>query len=219
MEYIENGSLFSWLSQNRKQEVPFDSIFEQLFAFSIQICEGMEYIHSKGKIHRDLAARNVMVGSQLCSLDADRISLVAKISDFGLSRRVDATKTYYRGNPEEFPVQWYAPECIKDQSYHYTSDVWSFGVTLWEIFSYGQRPEYKNAEKKSHLTLVELFNALQEGCRLPRPVNCPTSMFEIVRSCWAFKHEDRPTFTSLLGKLQKEEVASRLKLGFSFSIH
>ena len=75
-----------------------------------------------------------------------------------------ATKTYYRGNPEEFPVQWYAPECIKDQSYHYTSDVWSFGVTLWEIFSYGQRPEYKNAEKKSHLTLVELFNALQEGC-------------------------------------------------------
>ena len=73
-------------------------------------------------------------------------------------------KEYYRGNPEEFPVQWYAPECIKEQYFAFESDVWSYGVTLWEIFSYGKKPEYKTIEtQKSLTTLIDLFQALEKG--------------------------------------------------------
>jgi len=199
MEYIEKGSLFQWLGSKNKQGVVFETIREQAVLFATQICEGMQYLHGKNSIHRDLAARNVMV-----AYDSLQPSfLIAKISDFGLSRQIKDNKEYYRGNPEEFPVQWYAPECIKEQYFAFESDVWSYGVTLWEIFSYGKKPEYKTIEtQKSLTTLIDLFQALEKGLRLPRPETCSEGMYDIIKNCWKFHYAERPSFNKLFVMLQ-----------------
>ena len=145
----------------------------------------MDYLHSKKCIHRDLAARNVMVAHDTLQ----PTFLIAKISDFGLSKQISKNNTdgklkafrgesllrneyyvihsvlddtyYYRGNPDEFPVQWYAPECLQQALFTFGSDVWSFGVTLWEIFSFGQKPNYK--QNGENLNLVAIFKFLEDG--------------------------------------------------------
>ena len=137
MEYLPDGSLINYLHDLKAKRIPVGSIYDELIRFAKEICEGMIYLQSQKFIHRDLAARNIMVAQD--RLDT---SYYVKISDFGLSRVLVDDKDYYRGNPDEFPVQWYAPECIKDHKFTFVSDVWSFGVVLWEMFTLGERPTY-----------------------------------------------------------------------------
>ncbi|GAB1605928.1 activated Cdc42 kinase-like isoform X3 [Argonauta hians] len=157
----------------------------RLCDFSQQICDGMAYLESKRLIHRDLAARNILVFSK------NKV----KISDFGLSRALGVGKDYYQSNFTinlKLPIAWCAPECINYLKFTSSSDVWSYGVTLWEMFSYGTQPW-------GGLTGPQILEAVdQPKCeRLDRPDLCPREYFELMRSCWEGDPNDRPTFSEI----------------------
>uniref|UniRef100_A0AC34QCH1 Non-specific protein-tyrosine kinase n=1 Tax=Panagrolaimus sp. JU765 TaxID=591449 RepID=A0AC34QCH1_9BILA len=159
-----------------------------LCSFAVQIAKGMQYLASERLIHRDLAARNVLVFS----------SEKVKISDFGLSRSLGVGEDYYRSefNPSmKLPIAWCAPESINFLRFTEKSDVWSFGVTLFEMFSYGEMPwhGYNGAQ---------ILNAIdRQGKRLDCPEACPTEFYSIMQKCWAHLPDDRPTFDQLVSCL------------------
>uniref|UniRef100_A0A8C0P1K8 Tyrosine-protein kinase n=1 Tax=Canis lupus familiaris TaxID=9615 RepID=A0A8C0P1K8_CANLF len=164
MEYVPLGSLRDYL--------PRHSVgLAQLLLFAQQICEGMAYLHAQHYVHRDLAARNVL-------LDNDRL---VKIGDFGLAKAVPEGHEYYRVREDgDSPVFWYAPECLKECKFYYASDVWSFGVTLYELLTYcdsSQSPPSKFIEliglTQGQMTVLRLTELLERGERLPRPEKCP----------------------------------------------
>lgn len=164
MEYVPLGSLRDYL--------PRHSVgLAQLLLFALQICEGMSYLHSQHYIHRDLAARNVL-------LDNDKL---VKIGDFGLAKAVPEGHEYYRVREDgDSPVFWYAPECLKECKFYYSSDVWSFGVTLYELLTRcdsSQSPPSKFLEllgvPHGQMTVLRLTELLDQGTRLPRPQECP----------------------------------------------
>ncbi|KAI2667597.1 Tyrosine-protein kinase Lyn [Labeo rohita] len=140
------------------------------------IAEGMAYIEKKNYIHRDLRAANVLVSD----------SLLCKIADFGLARVIEDDQ-YTAREGAKFPIKWTAPEAINYGSFTIKSDMWSFGVLLYEIITYGKIP-YPGMSNS------EVMSSVQRGYRMPRPENCPTELYEIMNSCWKSKPEDRPTF-------------------------
>ena len=192
MEYLPEGSLVNYLHSIKEKRIPLGSVYDELIRFSKEICEGMIYLQSQNFIHRDLAARNIMVAQD--RLDT---SYYVKISDFGLSRVLQNDKDYYRGNPDEFPVQWYAPECIRDHKFTYVSDVWSFGVVLWEMFTLGERPTYPECMKNGKLSILHLFEYLQAGKRLKKPPHMTIEDHSVMKLCWTFEAEKRPSFNQL----------------------
>lgn len=142
---------------------------KQLLNFCMQICQGMAYLEQHKLLHRDLAARNILVMTE------EQV----KISDFGLSR----LQEYYKLQPEsneqvQLPVKWYALESLTRQSFTSKSDVWSFGITMWEIFTYGREIPYKDIKNS------EVVSHLEQGHRLGKPDKCPEKVFEIMKSCW-----------------------------------
>ncbi|VDN97103.1 unnamed protein product [Rodentolepis nana] len=142
----------------------------------------MSYLESAGFVHRDLACRNVLLASQSC----------AKISDFGLSRAVGVESDYYKATQRgKWPVKWYAPESIYYKTFSTASDVWSFGVCLWEMFSLGEHPY---ADQDS----FEVLRQLEEGVRLPRPRLASDEVYGVMLDCWAYAPEARPKFSHLL---------------------
>lgn len=154
--------------------------------FSIQICDGMSYLESKRLIHRDLAARNILVFSK------NKI----KISDFGLSRALGVGKDYYQTNFNvnlKLPIAWCAPECINYLRFTSASDVWAFGVTLWEMFSYGFQPW-------AALTGQQILEAIDEPNfqRLEQPEACPKEYYSIMLKCWQHDPIKRPKFVGLM---------------------
>ncbi|XP_071450901.1 activated Cdc42 kinase-like [Hetaerina americana] len=154
--------------------------------FAIQICDGMQYLELKRLIHRDLAARNILVFSK------NKV----KISDFGLSRALGVGKDYYQTNFNvnlKLPIAWCAPECITFLRFTSASDVWAFGVTLWEMFSYGFQPW-------AALTGHQILEAIDEpNCqRLEQPECCPKDYFTIMLRCWAHDPSKRPKFSELM---------------------
>jgi len=162
-----------------------------LAAFCQQICHGMMYLEDKRLIHRDLAARNILVFSK---------SLV-KISDFGLSRALGVGKDYYQTNFNvnlKLPIAWCAPECINFLKFTSASDVWAFGVTMWEMFSYGFQPW-------AALTGHQILEAIDEpeGQRLEQPVHCPREHYAIMEATWTHRPDDRPTFSQLCAMLEE----------------
>ncbi|PFX18599.1 Epidermal growth factor receptor [Stylophora pistillata] len=159
-----------------------------LLEFCAQICQGMRYLESQKLLHRDLAARNILVM---------REDLV-KISDFGLSR----LEEYYKlQESHKVPIKWYALESLIEKRFTTKSDVWSFGVTMWEIFSFGDKP-YKDVENR------RLPEFLESGNRLPCPPKCSQKVYEVMRNCWIKDTSKRPSFflleTTYLEKLQEE---------------
>ncbi|XP_071534269.1 activated Cdc42 kinase-like isoform X2 [Panulirus ornatus] len=157
--------------------------------FSIQICDGMSYLEGKRLIHRDLAARNILVFSK------NKI----KISDFGLSRALGVGKDYYQTNFNvnlKLPIAWCAPECINYLRFTSASDVWAFGVTLWEMFSYGFQPW-------AALTGQQILEAIDEPNfqRLEQPEACPKEYYTIMLKCWQHDPMKRPKFVDLMGIL------------------
>ncbi|XP_032107711.1 non-receptor tyrosine-protein kinase TYK2 isoform X6 [Sapajus apella] len=189
MEYVPLGSLRDYL--------PRHSVgLAQLLLFAQQICEGMAYLHAQHYIHRDLAARNVL-------LDNDRL---VKIGDFGLAKAVPEGHEYYRVREDgDSPVFWYAPECLKEYKFYYASDVWSFGVTLYELLTHcasSQSPPTKFLEligiTQGQVTVLRLTELLERGERLPRPDKCPCEVYNLMKNCWETEASFRPTFQNLI---------------------
>ncbi|XP_014231362.1 tyrosine-protein kinase PR2 isoform X9 [Trichogramma pretiosum] len=165
--------------------------------FAVQIADGMQYLEAKRLIHRDLAARNILVFSK------NKV----KISDFGLSRALGVGKDYYQTNFNvnlKLPIAWCAPECISYLKFTSASDVWAYGVTLWEMFSYGFQPW-------AALTGHQILEAIDEPNyqRLEQPDCCPKDYFNLMQKCWQHEPTKRPKFSeiiALLPDLKPEQV-------------
>lgn len=171
------GSLYDTL-RIRQGEYPLS----RLWLFSTQIAAGMEYLESRRFIHRDLAARNVFLASR------EQV----KIGDFGLMRGLNLNKDPYIMTPHKrIPFAWCAPESLRVGSFSHASDVWMFGVTLWEMFTYCEEP-WLGLSNRQILCRVE-----RDGERLERPPDCPQELYSVMRKCWACSPADRPTFSQL----------------------
>nr|CAB3266753.1 tyrosine-protein kinase SYK-like [Phallusia mammillata] len=182
LELAPLGDLKSFLKRHIRTSLPE----EQLLTFVIQVCDGMAYLSSQNVVHRDLAARNVLMVSEH----------FVKISDFGMSRILHDSENYYKAaKPGAWPVRWYAPESLLYYKFTTKGDVWSFGVTLWEVFSYGNKP-YQNMKGQ------EILNMLEAGHRLECPCGCSPGAYTLMLQCWAHEGDQRPTFTELLPQLQ-----------------
>ncbi|XP_074524885.1 tyrosine-protein kinase JAK2 isoform X2 [Halichoeres trimaculatus] len=196
MEYLPFGSLIQYLNNNRHKVNT-----RRMLLFASQICKGMECLQSLRYVHRDLAARNILVASE---------SLV-KIADFGLSKIVPFDKEYYRmKQPGESPIFWYAPEAIAELKFSYKSDVWSFGVVLYEIFSYCDtniNPKRLYMQEIGHSVQgtsiqMHLASILKNNWRLPAPPSCPAKVYSLMQQCWAYNLEERPCFSSLGNEIE-----------------
>ncbi|XP_074865574.1 tyrosine-protein kinase ITK/TSK isoform X2 [Carettochelys insculpta] len=179
-EFMEHGCLSDYL---RNQRGSFSK--ETLLGMCQDVCEGMAYLEQDSVIHRDLAARNCLVGE----------SQVVKVSDFGMSRYV-LDDQYTSSTGTKFPVKWSAPEVFSYSNYSTKSDVWSFGVLMWEVFSEGKIP-YEN---RTNAEVVEEINA---GLRLYKPKLASKAIYELMSSCWMARKEDRPPFSILLYHLSE----------------
>ncbi|KAM6957676.1 non-receptor tyrosine-protein kinase TYK2 [Aplochiton taeniatus] len=193
MEYLPLGSLKDYLCNNHV------GIAHSLL-FAQQICQGMDYLHSKRYIHRDLAARNVLVENE---------GLV-KIGDFGLTKYIPEGDIYYRVREDGVsPVYWYAIECLRESKFSFSSDIWSFGVTLYEILTYcdhHQSPPMKFSEMmgpvQGQMTVMALIKLLERNRRLPCPRDCPYEVHSIMVDCCHFDPAQRPSFKSLIDNIE-----------------
>lgn len=194
MEYLPLGSLKEYLPRN-KSKIKLST----LLSYSVQICKGMDYLGSQNYIHRDLAARNVLVENET----------TVKIGDFGLTKSIKDNEGYYTVKDEnDSPVFWYAPECLTLCKFYLASDVWSFGVTMYELLTYCDSTKspmtcFLDMIGRSHgqMTIIRLVKVLQEGRRLPCPDICPERVYELMRRCWEQAPERRITFKRLIEEL------------------
>uniref|UniRef100_A0A665THQ1 Proto-oncogene tyrosine-protein kinase receptor Ret n=1 Tax=Echeneis naucrates TaxID=173247 RepID=A0A665THQ1_ECHNA len=210
VEYAKFGSLRNFLRESRKVgpsymgrdanrnssylENPDDRALTMgdLISFAWQISRGMQYLAEMKLVHRDLAARNVLVAE----------GRKMKISDFGLSRDVYEEDSYVKRSKGRIPVKWMAIESLFDHIYTTQSDVWSFGVLLWEIVTLGGNPYPGIAPER-------LFNLLKTGYRMERPENCSEEMYNLMLRCWKQEPDKRPTFSDISKELEKMMVKSR----------
>ncbi|XP_058468703.1 ephrin type-A receptor 7 isoform X3 [Solea solea] len=182
IEYMENGSLDAFL---RKHDGQFTVI--QLVGMLRGVAAGMRYLADMGYVHRDLAARNILVNS----------NLVCKVSDFGLSRVIDDDpEAVYTTTGGKIPVRWTAPEAIQYRKFTSASDVWSYGVVMWEVMSYGERPYWDMSNQ-------DVIKAIEEGYRLPAPMDCPPGLHQLMLDCWQKDRAERPKFDQIVGILDK----------------
>ncbi|XDV49852.1 hypothetical protein PO909_019024 [Leuciscus waleckii] len=196
VEYASKGNLREYLRARRPpgMEYSYDIArvsdepltFKDLISCTYQVARGMEYLASQKCIHRDLAARNVLVTE----------SNFMKIADFGLARDVHNIDYYKKTTNGRLPVKWMAPEALFDRVYTHQSDVWSFGVLMWEIFTLGGSP-YPG------IPVEELFKLLKEGHRMDKPANCTNELYMMMKDCWHAISSHRPTFKQLVEDLDR----------------
>uniref|UniRef100_A0A8K9X343 receptor protein-tyrosine kinase n=1 Tax=Oncorhynchus mykiss TaxID=8022 RepID=A0A8K9X343_ONCMY len=181
-EYMENGSLDAFL---RKNDGRFTVI--QLVGILRGIASGMKYLSDMSYVHRDLAARNILVNS----------NLVCKVSDFGMSRVLeDDPEPAYTTRGGKIPIRWTAPEAIAYRKFTSASDVWSYGIVMWEVMSYGERPYWDMSNQ-------DVIKAIDEGYRLPPPMDCPVALHQLMLDCWQRERGDRPKFGQIVNMLDK----------------
>lgn len=195
VEYAAHGNLRDYL-RNKRPSSGYERAIGQetnalterdLVSFSYQVARGMEYLASKKCIHRDLAARNVLV-----SKDG-----IMKIADFGLARDIHSQDYYRKTSEGRLPVKWMAPEALFHRVYTSQSDVWAFGILLWEIMTLGGTP-YPSVP-----SVEKLFQLLREGHRMEKPSNCSLEIYTIMRECWRYQPTQRPTFKELVEDLDR----------------
>ncbi|XP_019329860.1 PREDICTED: ephrin type-B receptor 3 isoform X9 [Aptenodytes forsteri] len=183
-EFMENCALDSFLRLNDGQ---FTVI--QLVGMLRGIAAGMKYLSEMNYVHRDLAARNILVNS----------NLVCKVSDFGLSRFLEddpADPTYTSSLGGKIPIRWTAPEAIAYRKFTSASDVWSYGIVMWEVMSYGERPYWDMSNQ-------DVINAVEQDYRLPPPMDCPTALHQLMLDCWVRDRNLRPKFAQIVNTLDK----------------
>ncbi|KAH9524755.1 hypothetical protein Btru_027729 [Bulinus truncatus] len=197
-EFMENGDLNKFLRMHGPDaallrnsdsggEVKKPLTNDQLMLIVVQIANGLEYLASQHFVHRDVATRNCLVGADL----------VVKLGDFGMSRDVYCTDYYRVDGTAMLPVRWMPPESIMYRTFTVESDVWSFGVTLWEAYTYGKQPwfEYSN---------VEVIEHIKNHRTLRRPPICPDSIYKIMLGCWKSSPQDRLSMKEIVLLLEME---------------
>uniref|UniRef100_A0A7N8XHI0 receptor protein-tyrosine kinase n=1 Tax=Mastacembelus armatus TaxID=205130 RepID=A0A7N8XHI0_9TELE len=181
-EYMENGALDRYL---RDHDGEFSSF--QLVGMLRGIAAGMKYLSDMSYVHRDLAARNILVNT----------SLECKVSDFGLSRVLeDDPEGTYTTSGGKIPIRWTAPEAIAYRKFTSASDVWSFGIVMWEVMAFGERPYW---DMSNH----EVMKAINEAFRLPAPMDCPSAVYQLMLQCWLQDRSKRPRFGDIVSLLDK----------------
>ncbi|CAB3992692.1 tyrosine- kinase Fer isoform X1 [Paramuricea clavata] len=178
MELMVGGDFLNYLRNHGNEIRP-----QEQLQYGIDAANGMAYLEKHGCIHRDLAARN-------CLLDKVKI---LKISDFGMSRETDL---YECSNMREIPVKWTAPEALNYTQYTSASDVWSFGVLLWETYSLGNTPYPGKGNKETR-------EQVDRGYRMPPPLGTPTAIYDLMKQCWEYEPKDRPQFRTIRAKLMQ----------------
>ncbi|XP_041336860.1 tyrosine-protein kinase JAK3 [Pyrgilauda ruficollis] len=195
MEFLPNGCLRDFLQKNQPRLE-----HRTLLLYAWQICKGMEYLGAQRCVHRDLASRNILVES-----DSH-----VKIGDFGLAKLLPQDKDYYVvREPGQSPVFWYAPESLADNIFSCASDTWSFGVLLYELFTYSSKSKSPSEEflrmmgtARPPQIICHLLELLKDNRRLPAPAGCPSEVYALMMSCWAFTPGARPTFGELSPKIE-----------------
>ncbi|XP_018365756.1 PREDICTED: fibroblast growth factor receptor homolog 1-like isoform X1 [Trachymyrmex cornetzi] len=198
VEFAPHGNLRDFLREHRPslgyepaigQELKERKTLTQkdLVSFAYQVARGMEYLSSKRCIHRDLAARNVLVSDEY----------VLKIGDFGLARDLHSNDYYRKKTDGRLPVKWMAPEALFHRVYTTQSDVWSYGILLWEIMTLGGTP-YPSVP-----SVEKLFQLLRTGHRMEKPPCCSIEIYMLMRDCWSYQPSERPTFVELVEDLDR----------------
>lgn len=185
-ELMEKGSMLSFLRSPEGQNQDIVSLVDM----GAQVADGMAYLEEQNSIHRDLAARNVLVGEDN----------ICKVADFGLARVIK--EPFYITEDKKIPYKWSAPEAISHGKFSNKSDVWSFGVLLYELTTYGSVPY-------PALSNQEVFQQVTKGYRMPAPAKCPNFLYQIMLKCWSAAPDDRPDFKSL--KVQLDSSSYELE--------
>ncbi|XP_029371938.1 protein-tyrosine kinase 2-beta-like [Echeneis naucrates] len=180
MELYEHGELGHYLVEEQ-----YCLSRATLILYCVQICKALAYLEGLNMVHRDIAVRNVLVASPEC----------VKLGDFGLSRYIDEQE-YYKASVSRLPIKWMAPESINFRRFTTASDVWMFGVCVWEIFSMAQQPF-------SWLENGQVIIHLETGSRLPKPQFCPPTIYSLLTRCWAYEPQGRPGFSQLVCSLSE----------------
>ncbi|XP_028322847.1 protein-tyrosine kinase 2-beta-like isoform X1 [Gouania willdenowi] len=197
MELYEHGELGKYLVE--QQDI---LTTETLSLYCLQICSALAYLEGLNMVHRDIAVRNILVATPEC----------VKLGDFGLSRYIDEQE-YYKASVSRLPIKWMAPESINFRRFTTASDVWMFGVCVWEIYSMANQPFF-------WLENGEVINQLEAGVRLHKPSLCPSAIYSLLTSCWAYKPQARPTFSQLvcsLSEIKKIEMKKEERVGHRWS--
>ncbi|KMQ87191.1 proto-oncogene tyrosine-protein kinase ros [Lasius niger] len=182
LELMEDD-LLKYLRDSRTLQ-PSDSHalrLQDLLAMCEDVARGCRYLEKLHFVHRDLACRNCLISSR------NRENRIVKISDFGLTRDIYKNDYYRMKGEGKVPVRWMAPESLIDRKFTSQSDVWAFGVVMWEITSLG---EYPYSVKSNS----EVLEYVRKGGKLPKPLNCPPMLYQLMQHCWMNAENDRPNF-------------------------
>ena len=186
-EAMMHGNLLKFLAR-RSQERPKLTL-HRLINISKQVAEGMAYLEDENIIHRDLAARNILIGE----------NLNCKVANFETAVEVDESGSIFESQSQtkRFTLsKWTAPEAASQKKFSIKSDVWSFGIFLYEVITHGQPPY-------PHMTIVQVLESVQQGYRIPQPYKCPEELYKFMLSCWQGEAVERPAFRALHWKLEK----------------
>ncbi|CAG2239895.1 Tyrosine-protein kinase Btk29A,Tyrosine kinase receptor Cad96Ca,Discoidin domain-containing receptor 2,Tyrosine-protein kinase receptor TYRO3,Putative neurotrophin receptor LTRK 1,ALK tyrosine kinase receptor,Tyrosine-protein kinase ABL2,Tyrosine-protein kinase abl-1,Tyrosine-protein kinase receptor UFO,Macrophage colony-stimulating factor 1 receptor,Leukocyte tyrosine kinase receptor,Tyrosine-protein kinase receptor Tie-1,Receptor-type tyrosine-protein kinase FLT3,ALK tyrosine kinase receptor homolog scd- len=191
LELMEGGDLLSYLRTCRGMSTNSTSLcLTDLVKICVHVARGCKYLEREHFVHRDLAARNCLVSSKVPS------EIVVKIGDFGLARDIYKSDYYRKEGEGLLPVRWMSPESLVDGIFTTQSDIWAFGVMMWEVLTFGQQPYQAR-------TNIEVLHYVRSGGQLEQPEHCPEELFVLMKSCWSYSPEDRPDFTYILQQLEQ----------------